>query len=80
MAYANSAVITRDLHSIAKTETSASQIKASRGFFRRLLEALAASRMRQAEREIARYLATRTFSDEVERDMERRFRSLPPYR
>jgi hypothetical protein len=68
MAYATSAIVTRDLHDIQRTET-----KASQGFLRRLFEALVASRRRQAEREMAQYLAMRSFSDELERDIERRF-------
>lgn len=48
-----------------------------RGFFARVLDGLMAARMRQAEREVARYL-TETggkFTDESEREIERRFLS-----
>lgn len=46
-----------------------------RGLFTRLLDALMASRMRQAEREITAYLADTggKFTDESEREIERRF-------
>jgi hypothetical protein len=37
------------------------------------------ARQRQVEREIARYLRTRRFSDEAEREIERRFLSAPPH-
>ena len=49
--------------------------KARVGFFRRLLDALMASRLRQAEREITLYLADTggKFTDEAEREIERRF-------
>lgn len=44
-----------------------------RGFFARLLDAMMAARMRQAEREIANYLAETggKFTDETEREIER---------
>jgi hypothetical protein len=49
------------------------------GFFRRLIEAMRESRMRQAEREIGRLLATSggKFTDETERAIERRFMQRP---
>jgi hypothetical protein len=43
------------------------------GFFRRLVNAIFVSRQRQVEREIARYLQNGRFTDEVEREIERRF-------
>jgi hypothetical protein len=43
------------------------------GFFRRLVNAIYVSRQRQVEREIARYLRNGKFTDEVEREIERRF-------
>jgi hypothetical protein len=43
------------------------------GFFRRLINAIFVSRQRQVEREIARYLQNGRFTDEVEREIERRF-------
>jgi len=49
------------------------------GFFTRLFDAIAEARMRQAEREIARYFAGGVkFTDEAEREIERRFLSYPP--
>jgi hypothetical protein len=49
------------------------------GFFRRMLDAMMAARLRQAEREIATYLADTggKFTDEAEREIERRFLSTP---
>lgn len=49
------------------------------GFFRRILDAMMAARLRQAEREIATYLADTggKFTDEAEREIERRFLSTP---
>ena len=50
-----------------------------RGFFARFFDAIAEARMRQAEREIARYFAGGVkFTDEAEREIERRFLSYPP--
>jgi len=50
-----------------------------RGFCTRLFDAVAEARMRQAEREIARYFAGGVkFTDEAEREIERRFLSYPP--
>lgn len=43
------------------------------GFFRRLANAIYVSRQRQVEREIARYLQNSRFTDEAEREIERRF-------
>jgi hypothetical protein len=45
------------------------------GLFALLFDAIAASRQRQADREIARYMAVRggKFTDEMEREIERRF-------
>jgi hypothetical protein len=48
------------------------------GFFRRLVNAMMISRQRQAEREIARYLSSHKFTDETEREIERRFLLAPP--
>ncbi len=46
-----------------------------RGLFGRLLDSMMAARTRQAEREVTRYLAETggKFTDEVEREIERRF-------
>ena len=70
MAYAQSTVATRDLVS-EKSERVRS------GFFRWLTDAIFLSRQRQAEREIARYLKSTKFTDEAEREIERRFFSTP---
>jgi hypothetical protein len=43
------------------------------GFFRRLANAIFESRQRAVEREIARYLKNGKFTDEAEREIERRF-------
>ena len=43
------------------------------GFFRRLADAIFMSRQRLVEREIARYLHNSRFTDETEREIERRF-------
>ena len=73
MAYAPSALAPRDL---AIPQTAA---RKSRGFFARFLAAMAASRQREAEREIARFLASSggKFTDETEREIERRFLASP---
>jgi hypothetical protein len=47
--------------------------------FRRFFNAMMVARQRQVEREIARYLRTHRFSDETEREIERRFLSAPPH-
>ena len=46
------------------------------GFFRRLFNAMVVSRQLQADREIDRYLRNSKFTDEAEREIERRFLSL----
>jgi len=71
MAYAPSTVTTRDF-AIAETP-----VKARRGFFRWFFDAMMHSRQRQADREIARYLNNGKFTDEAEREIERRFLSTP---
>jgi len=53
-------------------------VKRRRGFFRWLVDAMMQSRQRQAEREIARYLGNGKFTDETEREIERRFLTTPP--
>ena len=71
MTYAPSTTAPRDF---AITETSA---KARPGFFRWFFDAIMHSRQRQADREIARYLNNAKFTDEAEREIERRFLSTP---
>ena len=50
-----------------------------RGLFRRMLDAMIASRQRQADREIARFLRGRgcRLTDDIEREIERRFLQRP---
>ena len=50
-----------------------------RGLLGRLLDVITAARMRQAEADVARYLADTggKFTDEAEREIERRFLSTP---
>lgn len=72
MAYTPSAVAPRDLAYAAPKAAPARP-----GFFRRALAAMQAARMRQAEREIAHYIAETggKFTDESEREIERRILS-----
>jgi ribosomal protein S19E (S16A) len=51
--------------------------RAKRNVFRRLFDAIEQANMQRAEREIARYLNNggRKFTDEAEREIERRFLS-----
>jgi hypothetical protein len=71
MAYAPLALA---LHHYALPQSPA---RKSKGLFDRLLNALAASRQREAERAIANYLALSggKFTDETEREIESRFLS-----
>jgi hypothetical protein len=69
MSYVRSTVAARDF---AVTKTAASSRP---GFFRRLADTIMTSRQRHAEREIARYLSNGKFTDEAEREIERRFLS-----
>lgn len=72
MAYAHTAI---DVHDIAISQPTAPR----RSLMRKVLDAIVAARMRQAEREIATYLASTggRFTDETERQIERRFLSNP---
>jgi glyoxylase-like metal-dependent hydrolase (beta-lactamase superfamily II) len=73
MADVRTAIAPRDF---AFTETPA---RTRPTFWSKLLAAMMASRQRQAEREIARYLRDHggKFTDEAEREIERRFLSSP---
>ncbi len=73
MAYASSAVFPRSL-TVPKIAPRA-KYGFLRSFFLRLLDAIEQANMRRAEREIARYLGTTggKITDEVEREIERRF-------
>lgn len=70
MAYSPSAIAPRNLALPEK-------LRAKRSVLRRLLDAIQQSNMRRAEREIARYLrgSGSKFTDETEREIERRFLS-----
>jgi len=69
MAYAQSAVAPRTIEFPQKATRNRPNV------LRRLLDAVAESNMRKAEREIARYLngPGAKFTDETEREIERRF-------
>ena len=75
MAYARTALA---LRALVFTPTPA---RTGRSLWRRLLDAMMESRRRQADREIARFLANSggKFTDEVEREIERRFLSAPTH-
>ena len=81
MAFVHSAVTARDVLTTEPKSGLTSGVKTARkpGLLRRLIAAVQEARMRQAEREIALYL-TRSggkFTDEAEREIERRFLSNP---
>ncbi len=63
---------------LAYTDGKAAPVR--RGILARVLDALMAARMRQAEREIATYLSDTggKFTDEAEREIERRFLANSP--
>jgi len=67
MAYAPSAVLPRSV-AIPKIAQ-----RPERNLLLRVLDAIERANMRRAEREIARYLGTNKFTDETEREIERRF-------
>lgn len=71
MAYTSSALVSREM---AFTKTAA---PAKLSLFSRLVAAMMVARTRAAEREIARYLSGTggKFTDESEREIERRFLS-----
>jgi hypothetical protein len=55
------------------TRTTQAPAAPKRSLLRRLLDAVIESQQRRAEREIARYLRGIKFTDDVEREIERRF-------
>jgi len=63
-------------------DTTTAPISAApkRGLLRRFFDAVIDSQQRRAEREIAKYLHGVKFTDDVEREIERRFLELPPGR
>jgi hypothetical protein len=67
MAYTSSAALPRGF-AVPKIEQ-----RPKRHWLFRLFDAIERSNMRRAEREIARYLRTNKFTDETEREIERRF-------
>jgi len=71
MAYVHSATAAREVYSEPKSGAAAAR---KPGLLRRMFTALQEARMRDAEREIARYLARSggRFTDESEREIERR--------
>jgi hypothetical protein len=75
MAYAPSAVAPRDF---APTHAPASN---GHGLLRRFLDAMIESRQRQVDREIARFIHDNggKFTDNTEREIERRFLSAPSH-
>lgn len=85
MAYTSSALAPRDLAFTRPAVTQRSATKPSalpkRSLFGRLLDAMVVARMREADREVARYLASTggKFTDESEREIERRFLSKPSH-
>jgi hypothetical protein len=58
--------------------TAEAPVRKRPSFFSRFVTAMNLARQRQAEREIERYLRNNKFTDEVEREIERRFLSGPP--
>ncbi len=73
MAYAPLALALQDL------AIPQSDVRKGKGLFARVIDALIVARRRDAEREIARYIAGTggKFTDETEREIERRFLSQP---
>lgn len=76
MAYVHTAVATPALTRDLASDQSAR--RPSRGFFGRLFDVMHVARQRAAEREIALYLGNGgKFTDESEREIERRFLGTP---
>ncbi len=73
MAFAHTVFTT---HGFAPTRS-----ERKRGFFRSLLDAMVLARQQEAEREIARYLASTggKFTDEAEREIERLMMKRPSW-
>jgi len=69
MAFAPSAALPRS--AVPKIAQPAKGSK--RSFWSHLAEAIEKANQRRVEREIARYLGTHKFTDETEREIERRF-------
>ena len=77
MAYVHTAITARDV--LTPERKSGPTTARKPGLLRRLLVAAQEARMRQAEREIALYLSRNggKFTDEAEREIERRFLANP---
>lgn len=78
MAYAH--IAPRDLaYSANPPRAKSGRAKSGRGLFRRLLDAIERANQRRADQQIARYLRSSKdkFTDELEREIERRFLSNP---
>ncbi|HEY5279002.1 MAG TPA: hypothetical protein VIJ67_04550 [Pseudolabrys sp.] len=75
MAYVHSALTARDI--LTAEQKSGLKTERKPGLLRRLIVAMQDARLRQAEREIALYLSRSggKFTDESEREIERRFLS-----
>lgn len=73
MAYVPSAIAPRDL------DLTQTPVRTRPSLWHKLLASMMASRQGQAEREIARYLRNQggKFTDDAEREIERRFLSAP---
>ena len=74
MAHATSALSSRDLSLVESTTVARPSL------FTRLVNAMIAARQRQVDREVAHYLidsAGGKFTDQAEREIERRFLSNP---
>lgn len=67
---------------IALTDLAVPTARVPKGFLARFMTSLMATRRREAEREIARYVdgCGEKFTDETEREIERRFLSAPTQR
>jgi hypothetical protein len=75
MAYTSSAVLPRSaaIPKIAQRPKQHPKRSPIIGVLVRLFDAIERSNMQRAEREIARYLRTNKFTDETEREIERRY-------
>jgi hypothetical protein len=69
-----------DLHALSFTSAKAEKRATGPNWFVRAITLLQQARLRQAEREVARFLggAGAKFTDETEREIERRFLSNDP--
>ncbi len=78
MSYTSSAIELAFTKTYAPAKAGA-DVAPKRSFFARLMDSMMAARMRQAEREVSRYLADTggKFTDEAEREIERRFLASP---